>query len=79
MRSIVTILFIFFSCVFAQAQEATVPTKAKTVRLPIKVDGDFRPHSSDLNLKLARIYIDRNARVKKELHFSAKRAKAKLA
>ncbi len=71
MKAIITIIFILFIGVAAQAQDAKevkVVTVEKTV--VIKTAGET---------KVARLYKFKNSRIKKALSFTTKRNKAKLA
>ncbi len=71
MKAIITIIFILFIGVAAQAQDAKevkVVTVEKTVVIKTAEE-----------TKVARLYKFKNSRVKKALSFTTKRNKAKLA
>ncbi len=71
MKAIITIIFILFIGVAAQAQDAKevkVVTVEKTVVIKTAEE-----------TKVARLYKFKNSRIKKALSFTTKRNKAKLA
>ncbi len=71
MKAIITIIFILFIGVAAQAQDAKevkVVTVEKTVVIKTAEEA-----------KVARLYKFKNSRIKKALSFTTKRNKAKLA
>jgi hypothetical protein len=79
MKTIVTILFVLFIGLFANAQDNFKAEKnnAQTEQGVIKVEA-----KANVNLeknKVARLYMDRNYKVKKELAFKTKANKTKLA
>ncbi len=75
MKAILTFIFIIFIGTTAMAQEETkVPTQPKKVTLDIKIEKTTIQES-----KVARLYLFKNSRVKKELAFRTKRNKSKMA
>jgi len=80
MKAVVTIVFILFIGLFAQAQESkatvNVPAQTKTVVL---VKETISTTLNTNETKVARLYMDRNYKVKKELSFRTKKHKSKLA
>ncbi|WP_282133142.1 hypothetical protein [Cellulophaga baltica] len=76
MKSILTILFVLFIGLFAQAQEAKVATQTANVVL---VTPTVETSLNSNETKIARLYMDRNYKVKKELSFYIKANKSKLA
>jgi hypothetical protein len=72
MKTIVTLIFVLFIGVAAQAQDANVDTKAETIEMSI-VTPTIKENT------IARLYKNKNSRVKKALTFTTKRNSAKLA
>ena len=73
MKAIVTIIFIFFIGITAQAQDKTPELKVETVKTEIVTDIKVEDNA------VARLYRRSNSRVKKALNFTTKRNKAKMA
>ena len=75
MKGILTYIFIIFIGTTAMAQEETkVPTQTKKVTFDIKIEKTTIQES-----EVARLYLFKNSRVKKELAFRTKRNKSKMA
>ncbi len=72
MKTIVTLIFVLFIGVAAQAQDANVDTKVETIEMSI-VTPTIKENT------VARLYKNKNSRVKKALTFTTKRNSAKLA
>jgi len=72
MKTIVTLIFVLFIGVAAQAQDAKVDTKVETIEMSIAT-----PTIKENTV--ARLYKNKNSRVKKALTFTTKRNSAKLA
>ncbi len=72
MKTLLTIIFIFFISFAAQAQENTAEVKVETAKKEI-VTETAKENS------VARLYRFKNSRIKKELSFKTKRSTAKLA
>ncbi|WP_411031475.1 hypothetical protein [Spongiimicrobium sp. 3-5] len=72
MKTIITLIFVLFIGVAAQAQDAQTDVKVETVEMTIEV-------STTNENSVARLYKFKNARVKKALSFTTKRNKSKLA
>ena len=72
MKTILTIIFVFFIGVAVQAQDTNANVKVETVEMTI-VTSTVNKNS------VARLYKFRNSRVKRALAFTTKRNKAKLA
>jgi hypothetical protein len=80
MKSILTILFVLFIGLFAQAQDAKVEVKVATqTETVISVTPSIETRLNNSETKIARLYMDRNYKVKKELSFYTKANKSKLA
>ena len=75
MKAIVTIIFIIFIGLTAQAQDMTPEVKVETVKTEIVTVTKITQE----NNAIARLYRRPNTRVKKALNFTTKRNKAKLA
>ena len=72
MKTIVTLIFVLFIGVAAKAQDSKVDTKVETIEMSIVT-------STTNENTVARLYKNKNSRVKKALSFTTKRNKAKLA
>ena len=75
MKTIVTIIFIIFIGLTAQAQDKTPEVKVETVKTEIVTVTNITVQDN----AVARLYRRPNTRVKKALNFTTKRNKAKLA
>ena len=75
MKTIVTIIFIFFISFAAQAQNNTPEVKVETVKAEVVMVTKITQEDN----AIARLYRRPNSRVKKALNFTTKRNKAKLA
>ncbi len=75
MKAIVTIIFILFIGLAAQAQNKTEEVKVETVKTEIVLVAEIAQEDN----AVARLYRRSGSRVKKALNFSTKRNKAKLA
>tara|TARA_R110000764_G_C10830999_1_gene362904 strand:- start:121 stop:357 length:237 start_codon:yes stop_codon:yes gene_type:complete len=78
MKTIVTFIFIIFLGITAQAQTADTDVKAEIVEMTIVTKTTY-----ELNLEakteVARLYKFKNSKIKKELNFSTKANKPKMA
>ena len=80
MKAILTILFVLFIGLFANAQEATVDAKVATpTENVVLVNATIKTMLNNNETKVARLYMDRNYKVKKELSFTTKSNNSKLA
>jgi hypothetical protein len=75
MKAIVTIIFILFIGLTAQAQNQVQEVKVETVKTEIVTVTQITQD----NNAIARLYRRPNSRVKKALNFTTKRNRAKLA
>ncbi len=75
MKAIVTIIFILFIGLTAQAQDKAAEVKVETVKTEIVQVTEIAQEDN----AVARLYRRPNSRVKKALNFTTKRNKAKLA
>ncbi len=80
MKTILTILFVLFIGLFAQAQDAKVEVKvAAQTENVVLVTPTVETTLNSNETKIARLYMDRNYKVKKALSFYTKANKTKLA
>ena len=75
MKAIVTIIFILFIGLTAQAQDKAAEAKVETVKTEIVTVTEITQEDN----AVARLYRRPNSRVKKALAFSTKRNRSKLA
>ncbi len=75
MKAIVTIIFILFIGLTAQAQDKAAEVKVETVKTEIVTVTEIAQEDN----AIARLYRRPNSRVKKALSFTTKRNKSKLA
>lgn len=78
MKTIVTIIFIIFLGITAQAQSNSVDVKVEAVEMTIVTE---TTNEVKLNIKteVARLYKSKNSKIKRELNFITKANKAKMA
>lgn len=80
MKAILTILFVLFISLFANAQDSNVDAKVATqTENVVLVNSTIKTTLNNNETKVARLYMDRNYKVKKELSFTTKSNKSKLA
>jgi hypothetical protein len=77
MKTILTLIFVLFISVAAQAQDASVDTKATTVEMTAATS--YEDVVLETSTEVARLYKFKNSRIKKALAFTTKRNKAKMA
>ena len=78
MKTLLTLIFVLFIGVAAQANTVEQEVKVETVTMSIVTSTKNEVSVKNEN-KVARLYMFKNYRVKKELSFSTKLNKAKLA
>ena len=78
MKTLLTLIFVLFIGVAAQANNVGQEVKVETVTMSIVTSTATEVSVKNEN-KVARLYMFKNSRVKKELSFSTKLNKAKLA
>ncbi|MCM4153372.1 hypothetical protein DHD05_17405 [Arenibacter sp. N53] len=78
MKTLLTLIFVLFIGVAAQANNVEQEVKVETVTMSIVTSTENEVSVKNEN-KVARLYMFKNSRVKKELSFSTKLNKAKLA
>ena len=78
MKTIITIIFIIFLSLTAQAQNTTEEVKVETIEMTIVTETTY-----ELNLEtkteVARLYKSKNSRIKRDLNFVTKANKARMA
>lgn len=82
MKAIVTIIFIIFFGITAQAQNNTQEVKVVTIEMSIvttTATETMNEVKTETTTEVARLYKFKNSRVKKALSFTTKRNKAKMA
>lgn len=72
MKTLLITIFLIFIGVTAQAQETTKEVKVETITKTIVTTTNYETST-------ARLYMHKNSRVKKELSFTTKANKTKLA
>ncbi len=77
MKTIITFFFILFIGVAAQAQNDTAEVKVETISMGIEIKTE--KISEEKENSVARLYMFKNSQVKKELSFTTKNDKPKLA
>jgi hypothetical protein len=78
MKTLLTLIFVLFIGVAVQANTVEQEVKVETVTMSIVTSTKNEVSDKNEN-KVARLYMFKNSRVKKELSFSTKLNKAKLA
>lgn len=78
MKAILTLITIIFFGTLATAQEATKEVKVDIVTKNVVLDVTIEKTIKE-DKKVARLYMFKNSRIKKELAFKTKRNNAKLA
>lgn len=84
MKTIITLIFVLFISVAAQAQNNTKEVKVETIEMNIVTlasieEVSFEAFSIENETEVARLYKFKNSRIKKALTFTTKRNKAKMA
>ena len=80
MKAIVTIIFIIFFGITAQAQNNTKEVQVETIEMTIVTTTKTKNEvKTETTTEVARLYKFKNSRVKKALSFTTKRNKAKMA
>lgn len=79
MKAIVTLIFIIFIGVAAQAKNTTEEVKVQTIEMTIVSETATEEVVTENTTEVARLYRRANSRVKKALCFTTKRDRAKVA
>lgn len=79
MKTILTLIFFLLIGLGAQAQNETVEVKVETVTMDITTASSKQDVVAKTNNTVARLYMFKNSKITKELSFSTKLNKAKLA
>ena len=83
MKTIITLIFVLFISVAAQAQNNTKDVKVETIEMNIVTltfieEVSFEAFTTGNETEVARLYKFKNSRIKKALTFITKRNKAKM-
>lgn len=78
MKAIITLIAIIFFGTFAVAQNTTKEVKVETITASVVLIKEVKQAVNEDN-KVARLYMFKNSRIKKELAFKTKRNRSKLA
>lgn len=78
MKAILTLTAIIFFGTFAVAQSTTKEVKVETITASVVLIKEVKQTVNEDN-KVARLYMFKNSRIKKELAFKTKRNRSKLA
>ncbi|WP_282161424.1 hypothetical protein [Ulvibacterium marinum] len=79
MKTLITLIFVLFIGIAAQAQDTTSEVKVVTIEMGIVTETIEEGVSFENETEVARLYKRSNAKVKKALSFTTKRNRAKLA
>ena len=79
MKAIITLLFVLFIGIAAQAQNTTEEVKVQTIEMTIVTETVSNEVVTEKTTEVARLYRRSNSRVKKALSFTTKRNRAKMA
>jgi hypothetical protein len=79
MKTLITLIFVLFIGVVAQAQTATEEVKVATIEMSIVTETAVEEGVAEKTSEVARLYKRSNSRVKKALSFTTKRNRAKMA
>ncbi|MEQ8220121.1 MAG: hypothetical protein RH981_17930 [Arenibacter sp.] len=79
MKTILTLIFVLFIGMAAQAQNGTAEVKVETVTMSIVTANAKQEVAVKNENAVARLYMFKNSKITKELSFSTKLNKAKLA
>lgn len=79
MKTIATLIFVLFIGVNAQAKNETDEVKVDVVEMTIVTETSFEAVPFEFTIEVARLYKRNNTRVNKELTFSTKENRAKMA
>ncbi|MEQ8220133.1 MAG: hypothetical protein RH981_17990 [Arenibacter sp.] len=79
MKTILTLIFVLFIGVAAQAQNGAAEVKVETVTMSVVAATVKQEVSVKNENSVARLYMNKNSKITKALSFSTKLNKAKLA
>jgi hypothetical protein len=79
MKTIITLIFVLFIGIAAQAQTATKEIKVETIEMSIVSTTEQKELTLKSTIEVARLYKFKNSKIKKALSFTTKRNKAKMA
>ena len=79
MKTILTLIFVLFIGIAAQAQNGAAEVKVETIAMSIATTTTKQEVAVKSENSVARLYMNKNYKVIKELSFTTKLNKAKLA
>lgn len=79
MKTILTLIFVLFIGVAAQAQNKTKEVKVATSEMTIVIKTSIEEVTIENKIEVARLYKFKDSKIKKALSFTTKRNKAKMA
>ena len=79
MKTLITLIFVLFIGVAAQAQNNTKQVKVATIEMTVVILTSIEETTTENKTEVARLYKYKNSRIKKALKFTTKRNKAKMA
>ncbi|MFC4094336.1 hypothetical protein [Euzebyella saccharophila] len=79
MKTIITFVFVLFIGLSAQAQTKVAEVKVETIEMTVVTTIKVEKRVTSMGYQVARLYKRDNARVKKELSFTTKYNRAKMA
>ena len=79
MKTLLTLIFVLFIGVAAQAQTSTEEVKVETIEMTIVTDTEVKEVVIEKSTEVARWYRRKFSTIKKSLSFTTKRNRAKMA
>ena len=79
MKTLLTLIFVLFIGVAAQAQTSTEEVKVETIEMTIVTDTEVKEVVIEKSTEVARLYRRKFSTIKKSLSFTTKRNRAKMA
>lgn len=79
MKTIATLIFVLFIGLAAQAQDAPKEVKVDTVEMSYDTTAASKEAALEMKTEVARLYMFKDAKIKKALSFRTKRDRSKLA
>lgn len=78
MKTIITLIFVLFIGVVAQAQSSTMEVNVEAIEMGIATETTNKEVILETKVEVARLYKFKNSKIKKALSFTTKRDNAKL-
>ena len=79
MKTLITLIFVLFIGVAAQAQASTEEVKVEVIEMTIVTETMVKEVVTNKSTEVARLYRRKNSKIKKSLSFTTKRNRAKMA